>query len=200
MPGRFGPKEPTDERPAPPAHTPRARPDAAGHAVGAPGRGRRESAVRASPLSRRHRARALDRRAGPPREEHRRGREIADRDPRLQAAPGRSSLAALPGDEVEEEMTVLGEDVLYLSATELGSRLRTRQLSPVELAEGYLARIDRLAPKLNAFVTVTRDRALAQARQAEKEIAAGKVRGPLHRVPYATKDLLAIKGVRTTWC
>jgi aspartyl-tRNA(Asn)/glutamyl-tRNA(Gln) amidotransferase subunit A len=96
-------------------------------------------------------------------------------------------------------VTVLGEDILYLSATDLGMRLRSRQVSPVELAEGYLARIDRLAPKLNAFVTVTRDRALAQARQAEKEIAAGKVRGPLHGVPYATKDLLAIKGVRTTW-
>ena len=94
---------------------------------------------------------------------------------------------------------MLGEDVLYLSVTELGMRLRSRKVSPVELAEGYLARIDRLAPKLNAFVTVTRDRALAQARQAEKEIAAGKVRGPLHGVPYATKDLLAIKGVRTTW-
>jgi aspartyl-tRNA(Asn)/glutamyl-tRNA(Gln) amidotransferase subunit A len=96
-------------------------------------------------------------------------------------------------------VTVLGEEVLYLEATELGRRLRSRQLSPVELAESYLARIDRLGPKLNAFVTVTRERALAQARQAEKEIGAGRVRGPLHGVPYATKDLLAIKGVRTTW-
>jgi len=94
---------------------------------------------------------------------------------------------------------VLGEEVLYLDATELGRRLRSRQFSPVELAESYLSRIDRLGPKLNAFVTVTRDRALAQARRAEKEIAAGKVRGPLHGVPYATKDLLAIQGVRTTW-
>ena len=94
---------------------------------------------------------------------------------------------------------MLGDDVLYLSATELGRRVRARQLSPVELAESYLARIDRLGPKLNAFVTVTRDRALAQARVAEKEIAAGRRRGPLHGVPYATKDLLAIKGVRTTW-
>ena len=94
---------------------------------------------------------------------------------------------------------MLGEDVLYLSATELGARMKARQVSPVELTEAYLARIDRLAPKLNAFVTVTKDRALAQARRAEQEIAAGTVRGPLHGVPYATKDLLAIKGVRTTW-
>jgi aspartyl-tRNA(Asn)/glutamyl-tRNA(Gln) amidotransferase subunit A len=96
-------------------------------------------------------------------------------------------------------VTALGDDVLYLSATELGKRIQSRKLSPVELAEAYLARIDRLGPKLKAFVTVTRDRALAQARQAEEEIAAGKVRGPLHGVPYATKDLLAIKGLRTTW-
>lgn len=94
---------------------------------------------------------------------------------------------------------MLGDDVLYLGATELGRRVRSRQISPVELAESYLARIERLGPKLNAFVTVTRERALAQARAAEKGIAAGRVRGPLHGVPYATKDLLAIKGVRTTW-
>jgi aspartyl-tRNA(Asn)/glutamyl-tRNA(Gln) amidotransferase subunit A len=96
-------------------------------------------------------------------------------------------------------VTVLGEDVLYLDATELGRRLRSRQLSPVELAESYLARIERLDPRLKAFVTVTRERALEQARRAENEIAAGRVRGPLHGVPYATKDLLAIRGVRTTW-
>jgi aspartyl-tRNA(Asn)/glutamyl-tRNA(Gln) amidotransferase subunit A len=94
---------------------------------------------------------------------------------------------------------MLGDDVLYLSATELGTRIRARQVSPVELAESYLARIDRVAPKLNAFVTVTRERALAQAREAEREIVAGRMRGPLHGVPYGVKDLFAIRGVKTTW-
>ncbi len=94
---------------------------------------------------------------------------------------------------------MLGPDVLYLSATELGQRIRARKISPVELAESYLDRIDGLGPKLAAFVAVTPDRALAQARRAEQEIAAGRVRGPLHGVPCGVKDLLAIKGLKTTW-
>jgi aspartyl-tRNA(Asn)/glutamyl-tRNA(Gln) amidotransferase subunit A len=94
---------------------------------------------------------------------------------------------------------VLGDDVLYLTATELGARIRARELSPVELAEAYLTRIARLDPKLNAFVTVAPERALEQARRAEQEVAAGRIRGPLHGVPYAPKDLLAVNGLPTTW-
>jgi aspartyl-tRNA(Asn)/glutamyl-tRNA(Gln) amidotransferase subunit A len=94
---------------------------------------------------------------------------------------------------------MLGEDVLYLPATELGRRLRARAISPVELAQSYLDRIGKLDSRLHAFVAVAPERALADARRAEQEIAAGKVRGPLHGVPYAVKDLLAIKGLKTTW-
>jgi aspartyl-tRNA(Asn)/glutamyl-tRNA(Gln) amidotransferase subunit A len=94
---------------------------------------------------------------------------------------------------------VLGTDVLYGSALELGRKLRARQISPVELAESYLARIERLDPRLHAFVTVDRPRALAQARRAEGEIVKGRVRGPLHGVPYGAKDLFAIEGLRSTW-
>src|SRR5262245_39219869 len=94
---------------------------------------------------------------------------------------------------------MLGDDVLYLPATELGQRLRSRAISPVELTQSYLDRIGTLDPKLKAFVTVAPERALADARRAEQEIGAGKVRGPLHGVPYAVKDLLAIKGLKTTW-
>jgi aspartyl-tRNA(Asn)/glutamyl-tRNA(Gln) amidotransferase subunit A len=94
---------------------------------------------------------------------------------------------------------MLGDDVLYATASELGQRLRLRQISPVELTESYLARIEALDPKLHAFVTPTPKLALEQARQAEKEIAAGKYRGPLHGLPYGVKDLLATKGIRTTW-
>lgn len=92
-----------------------------------------------------------------------------------------------------------GEDILFLSVRELGERIRARKLSPVELAEGYLERSEELGPKLNAYATVTRDLALRQARAAEKEIAAGHYRGPLHGVPYAAKDLVAVEGYPTTW-
>jgi aspartyl-tRNA(Asn)/glutamyl-tRNA(Gln) amidotransferase subunit A len=94
---------------------------------------------------------------------------------------------------------VISDDILYLPVHELASRIRARHLSPVELAESYLARADRLNSQLNAYVTITRDLALRQARAAEKEIAAGHYRGPLHGIPYAAKDLLAVVGYPTTW-
>jgi len=94
---------------------------------------------------------------------------------------------------------VIGEDVLYLTVAELGERIRARRLSPVELTEGYLERIRRVAPRLNAFATVTPEVALAQAREAEREIARDRYRGPLHGIPYGAKDLLATAGIPTTW-
>ena len=94
---------------------------------------------------------------------------------------------------------MLSEDILYLPAGELSERIRRRQLSPVELTESYLERSRTLGPQLNAFARLTPDLALAQARAAEKEIAAGNHRGPLHGVPYAAKDLLAVEGYPTTW-
>jgi aspartyl-tRNA(Asn)/glutamyl-tRNA(Gln) amidotransferase subunit A len=94
---------------------------------------------------------------------------------------------------------VLSEDILYLSVRELGEQIRVGKISPVELAESFLARSETLGPKLNAFATITRDLALQQARSAEKEIAAGHYRGPLHGVPYAAKDLVAAEGYPTTW-
>ncbi len=94
---------------------------------------------------------------------------------------------------------MIDEDVLYLSVTELSSRIRSRKLSPVELTEAYLDRIGRLSPELNAFETVTGDVALMQAREAASEIGRGRWRGPLHGVPWGAKDLLATAGIRTTW-
>jgi aspartyl-tRNA(Asn)/glutamyl-tRNA(Gln) amidotransferase subunit A len=96
-------------------------------------------------------------------------------------------------------LSVLGPDVLYATALDLGRKLRARQISPVELAESYLARIEKLDPTLRSFVTVDRERALAGARRAEGEIARGQVRGPLHGVPYGAKDLFAIEGLPSTW-
>jgi aspartyl-tRNA(Asn)/glutamyl-tRNA(Gln) amidotransferase subunit A len=94
---------------------------------------------------------------------------------------------------------MIGEDILYLPVRELGRRIRAKQLSPVELTETYLARSEQLGPRLNAYVTITRDLALEQARAAEKEIRTGHYRGLLHGIPYAAKDLLAVKGYPTTW-
>jgi len=93
----------------------------------------------------------------------------------------------------------LPEEVLYLSVRELGEALRARRFSPVELAESYLARLERFGERLGAVVTITRDLALREAAQAEREIAAGKYRGPLHGIPYGAKDLLAARGYPTTW-
>ena len=94
---------------------------------------------------------------------------------------------------------MLSDDILYLPVSELSRRIHARKLSPVILAESYLARSERLNPQLNAYATLTRDLALEQAHAAEKEIGAGHYRGPLHGVPYAAKDLLAAKGYPTTW-
>src|SRR5439155_11239127 len=94
---------------------------------------------------------------------------------------------------------MLADDVLYRPVTDLAKMVRARQVSPVELTRAYLARIETLNPKLSAFATVTADLALGQARPAEREIAAGKGRGPLHGIPYGVKHLLATKGTRTTW-
>jgi Asp-tRNA(Asn)/Glu-tRNA(Gln) amidotransferase A subunit family amidase len=94
---------------------------------------------------------------------------------------------------------MLSPDVLFLPVTELARRIRARQLSPVELTESYLQRGREIGPRLNAYATLTPELALKQAHAAEKEIAAGKYRGPLHGIPYAAKDLLAVKGYPTTW-
>jgi aspartyl-tRNA(Asn)/glutamyl-tRNA(Gln) amidotransferase subunit A len=96
-------------------------------------------------------------------------------------------------------MAPLGEDVFFLPVTALSNKLKARELSPVALAGGALDRLERLGPKLGAVVTITRERALAEATEAERELRAGKWRGPLHGVPYGVKDLLATKGIPTTW-
>jgi len=84
------------------------------------------------------------------------------------------------------------------SILELGSLLRQRHLSPVDLTRHCLAQIEKLNGELNAFITVTADSALAQAREAEAEIQKGQWRGPLHGIPLALKDLIDTAGVRTT--
>ena len=81
---------------------------------------------------------------------------------------------------------------------ETSESLRKGALSPVEITNECLARIEKLNPTLNAFITVTGESALAEARQAEGEIRRGEWRGPLHGIPLALKDLIDTAGVLTT--
>jgi aspartyl-tRNA(Asn)/glutamyl-tRNA(Gln) amidotransferase subunit A len=90
-------------------------------------------------------------------------------------------------------------EVLFLSIAELGAAYRSGTLSPVEVVRQSLDRIAKLDSRLNSFITVLGDRALARAAEAERELAAGRYRGPLHGVPIAIKDLVAMAGVPTTF-
>lgn len=88
----------------------------------------------------------------------------------------------------------------FRTIRQLGADIRAGRLSPVTLAEASIKRLDTAGRALNAVVTVTRERALEQARRAERELAAGRDRGPLHGIPYGAKDLLATSGgIPTTW-
>ena len=91
-----------------------------------------------------------------------------------------------------------GSNVSQLSLSEASQLVRSKKVSPVELTRECLSRIERLNPKLNAFITVTADSALAEARQAEAEIQHERWRGPLHGIPIGLKDLIDTAGVRTT--
>jgi len=91
-----------------------------------------------------------------------------------------------------------GSNVSQLSLSEASQLVRSKKVSPVELTHECLSRIERLNPKLNAFITVTADSALAEARQAEAEIQHDRWRGLLHGIPIALKDLIDTAGVRTT--
>src|SRR5438132_1695643 len=88
----------------------------------------------------------------------------------------------------------------YATIDELGAMLRNQQTTSVALTQFYLERLERLGPKLNAVVTITRDRAMDEARRADADLAAGNHRNrPLLGIPYGVKDLLATKGIATTW-
>ena len=93
----------------------------------------------------------------------------------------------------------LDSGLLFRPLRELALRLRRREISPVALTELSLHRLETLGPQYNATVRVLRDQALIAAREAEREIAAGHSRGLLHGIPYGVKDLIATRGIPTTW-
>ena len=91
------------------------------------------------------------------------------------------------------------DDLAYTSAAELARLIAGREVSPVEVVDGVLDRIERAQPVLNAFITVCVEEARAAAREAEAAVMRGDTLGPLHGVPFAVKDLVNTKGVRTTF-
>ena len=90
------------------------------------------------------------------------------------------------------------QDIAFLSATELGSAIKGKQVSPVEVVEAYLDRIERIDPQVNSYITVMAEYARQEALEAEAAIRRGDYRGPLHGVPIAIKDQIYTKGVLTT--
>jgi aspartyl-tRNA(Asn)/glutamyl-tRNA(Gln) amidotransferase subunit A len=93
---------------------------------------------------------------------------------------------------------VQNEELTQLSVSQLGHHIQRRDVSPVEVAEAFIRRIDALEPRLNAFITRVDEHALQAAREAEKEILRGDYRGPFHGIPVGLKDLFWTRGIRTT--
>jgi Asp-tRNA(Asn)/Glu-tRNA(Gln) amidotransferase A subunit family amidase len=91
------------------------------------------------------------------------------------------------------------EDLAFLPVTELSELVRRKRVTSLDLTQMYLARLKKYDPVLHCVITLTEDRALQQARDADAEIKRGRYRGPLHGIPWGAKDLLAVRGYKTTW-
>ena len=114
---------------------------------------------------------------------------------KMSAAPDVKTLAAAASAGVAGDSDALA----FASVRELAELVKTRKVTSVELTKMYLARLKKYDPQLHFVITLTEERAMEHAAAADKEIAAGKYRGPLHGIPWGGKDLLAVKGYRTTW-
>lgn len=90
------------------------------------------------------------------------------------------------------------KEICFLSASQLARLIQRKEVSPVEVTEAHLSRIENLEPTLNSFITFLPDHAMAAARQAENEIRSGRYLGPLHGIPFGLKDLYYVKGIRNT--
>ncbi|HEY3102906.1 MAG TPA: amidase [Pyrinomonadaceae bacterium] len=91
------------------------------------------------------------------------------------------------------------EDLAFATVPQLAELIRTKKVSSVELTKMYLSRLKKYGPKLLCVVTLTEDLAMRQAQDADNDLKRGKYRGPLHGIPWGAKDLLATKGIKTTW-
>jgi Asp-tRNA(Asn)/Glu-tRNA(Gln) amidotransferase A subunit family amidase len=103
------------------------------------------------------------------------------------------------GEGVPVPLPANEENIAYASVPQLGRWIKSRAITSERLTEIYLGRLEKFNPKLRCVITLTKDHALKQARQADAEIAAGKYRGPLHGIPWGAKDLLDTAGIATTY-
>jgi Asp-tRNA(Asn)/Glu-tRNA(Gln) amidotransferase A subunit family amidase len=117
--------------------------------------------------------------------------------PGLQAGPDRDEFVRSKKDP--GQLPTNDDDIAFATVTQLSRWIEQRQLTSERLTNIYLKRIERFNSKLRCVITVTRDLALAQAKQADAEIAADKYRGPLHGIPWGGKDLLDTAGIPTTY-
>ena len=104
-----------------------------------------------------------------------------------------------PTDWTAPELPEEDEDIAFLPVTELSALIRAKKITSTRLTQIYLARLKKFGPMLRCVVTLTEELALEQAAQADKEISAGRYRGPLHGIPWGAKDLIAVPGYPTTW-
>jgi Asp-tRNA(Asn)/Glu-tRNA(Gln) amidotransferase A subunit family amidase len=118
-------------------------------------------------------------------------------EPKGPATPGAKFTYTKPPMTLKRPANL--EDVAFWPVTHLAALIERRLVTSTELTQMYLARLKRYQPTLNFYVTLTEELALKQAAQADAEIKAGKYRGPLHGMPWGGKDLLATKGIKTTW-
>jgi Asp-tRNA(Asn)/Glu-tRNA(Gln) amidotransferase A subunit family amidase len=114
--------------------------------------------------------------------------ETERRPMRMSAAPNVAALASIGS-----------EGLAFASVRELAELVKTQKVTSVALTKMYLERLKKYNPRLNFVITLTEERALVSAAAADREVAAGKYRGPLHGIPWGAKDLLAVKGYPTTW-
>jgi Asp-tRNA(Asn)/Glu-tRNA(Gln) amidotransferase A subunit family amidase len=101
--------------------------------------------------------------------------------------------------QIDVSMPASDVELAFLPVTHLARLVERRQIKPSELAKLYLARLKQYDPQLHCVVNLTEELALRQAKQADDEIATGMYRGPLHGIPWGLKDLMAVRGTRTTW-
>ncbi len=123
---------------------------------------------------------------------------LAGAKPAGNTGDARLSAAAAPKSEADAVPSSL-EELAFWPVTRIAPLVREGKVRSVDLTRMYLGRLKRFDPVLHAVVTLTEDRALEQAERADREIAAGRYRGPLHGIPWGAKDLLAAKGYPTTW-